>query len=123
MDFGTVRLAKKLMGERLFLITDAVTEDASGPYEFSKRSGEKFTNENGVLSGSALTMIDAVRNCVGEVGIEVEEAIRMASIYPARVLGLDDKLGTIEVGNQASFLWLDDNLNIKAVWLKGDRII
>jgi N-acetylglucosamine-6-phosphate deacetylase len=119
VDFAGIRLAKKLMGSRLFLITDAVTEDVSGPYYFSKKGGVKFTDENGTLSGSALTMIEAVKNCVDKVGIEVEEALRMASLYPAEVLALDDRLGTIEVGKEASFLWLSDDLRVLGVWLKG----
>lgn len=121
VDFASVRMAKKLMGDRLFLITDAVTEDLSGPYEFSKRGGDRFTDANGVLSGSALTMIEAVRNCVKKVGISVEEALRMATFYPAEVVGLDASLGTLEVGKEASFLWLSDELEVKAVWIKGER--
>lgn len=121
VDFAGIRLAKKLMGDRLFLITDAVTEDVSGPYFFSKSGGIRFTDENGVLSGSALTMDQAVRNCVEKVGIPLEESLRMASLYPAEVLGLDDKLGTIEVGKEASFLWLSDDLKVKGVWRRGRR--
>lgn len=102
LDFGTVKLAKELKRSKLFLITDAVTEDVSGPYSFTKKEG-KFTNEQGVLSGSALTMYEAIVNCLNHVGIDLEEAIRMASWYPAQVIGLDQTLGTIEVGKKAIF--------------------
>ena len=54
-DFESLRLAKQLKGDKLFLITDAVTHDESGPYVF-KKSGNRFTNDDGVLSGSAITL-------------------------------------------------------------------
>lgn len=101
LDYGTVALAKKLKKEKLFLITDAVTEDTSGPYFFSKKNG-KFTNDQGTLSGSALTMREAVENCVNHVGISIEEAIRMASLYPAQVINRTD-LGSLEVGKMGAF--------------------
>ncbi|KAI9029328.1 hypothetical protein DFJ74DRAFT_603085 [Hyaloraphidium curvatum] len=123
VDFAGIGLAKRLMGDRLFLITDAVTEDVSGPYKFSRRGGARFEDENGTLSGSALTMIEAVRNCVREVGIPVEEALRMASMYPAEVLGLDAKLGTLEAGKEATFLWLSDELEVLGVWVEGERVV
>lgn len=101
-DFQSVRLAKELKGKKLFLITDAVTEDKSGPYYFSKKD-QKFTNDQGVLSGSALTMREAIENCVNQAGIPLEEAIRMATVYPAEVVHLSHEIGSIEVGKKASF--------------------
>lgn len=101
LDFGTVALAKKLKNEKLFLITDAVTEDTTGPYFFSKKNG-KFSNDQGTLSGSALTMRESVENCVKQVGIPLEEALRMASLYPAQVIKRDD-LGSLAVGKSSAF--------------------
>lgn len=101
-DFGSVKLAKELKKNRLFLITDAVTEDVSGPYHFAKKEG-RFSNDQGTLSGSSLTMLEAILNCVNHVGIDLEEAIRMGSLYPAQVIGLENELGTLEVGKKAAF--------------------
>ena len=56
---------------------------------------------NEILSGSALTMIKAVKNCVEKCDISLEEALRMASLYPAKVLHLDNKTGKIETGFQS----------------------
>jgi N-acetylglucosamine-6-phosphate deacetylase len=120
-DFGSLRLAKQLKGEKLFLITDAVTHDESGPYVFSK-NGARFTNEAGVLSGSALTMDEAIRNCVHKAGISTEEAIRMATVYPAEVANLHD-LGAMEVGKRACFVHLSDDLQVKQVWYDGEALI
>ena len=67
---------------------------------------------NGILSGSALTMIKAVKNCVEHCDIALEEALRMASLYPAKVLHLDNKTGKIEPGFRADFVLLDEKLDV-----------
>jgi N-acetylglucosamine-6-phosphate deacetylase len=121
-DFESVKLAKKLKGDRLFLITDAVTNDVSGPYFFSQRDG-RFTNDAGTLSGSSLTMQEAVKNCVEKANISLEEAIRMATTYPAQVANLDQDLGSIEVGKRACFIHFSDDLTIQQVWYDGEPYI
>ena len=118
-DFESVKLAKQLKGDRLFLITDAVTNDVSGPYFFSQTNG-RFTNDAGTLSGSSLTMQQAVQNCVEYAHIPLEEAIRMATIYPAKVANLDQDLGSIEVGKRACFVHFSDDLTIQQVWYDGE---
>jgi N-acetylglucosamine-6-phosphate deacetylase len=120
-DFESLRLAKQLKREKLFLITDAVTHDESGPYIFTK-NGIRFTNEAGVLSGSALTMDEAIRNCVQHAGISLEEAIRMATVYPAEVANLNE-LGSIEVGKRACFVELNSKLTVQQVWYDGEALI
>ena len=120
-DFESLRLAKQLKGDRLFLITDAVTHDESGPYVF-KKVGNRFTNDDGVLSGSALTMDEAIRNCVQKAGISIEEAVRMATLYPAEVANLTH-LGSIEVGKRACFVHLNDALEVQQVWYDGEALI
>jgi N-acetylglucosamine-6-phosphate deacetylase len=121
-DFESVKLAKKLKGDRLFLITDAVTNDVSGPYFFSQTEG-RFTNDAGTLSGSSLTMQEAVQNCVEKANISLEEAIRMATIYPAQVANLDQDLGSIELGKRACFIHFSDDLTIQQVWYDGEPCI
>ena len=60
-------------------------------------------------------MIQCVKNAVEHVGISLEEALRMASTYPSRLLSDDTKLGRIETGYNASFVVFDNNLDIKKV--------
>ncbi len=120
-DFESLRLAKQIKGEKLFLITDAVTHDESGPYIFTK-NGIRFTNEAGVLSGSALTMDEAIRNCVQKAGISLEEAIRMSTVYPAEVADLAH-LGSIGAGKKACFVHLSDDLHVNQVWYDGEALI
>ncbi|WP_257658579.1 N-acetylglucosamine-6-phosphate deacetylase [Parapedobacter lycopersici] len=117
VDYKAVSLSKQLMGERLFLITDAVTEAATGIYTHV-RNGDHFTLPDGTLSGSALSLMDAVANCVKHVGIPLEEALRMASLYPARLIGADH-LGRIAPGARANLILFDGEYRIQQVLLDG----
>src|ERR1019366_10702391 len=110
VDFEMIRLAKKLMGERLFLITDAVTETNEGPYSHVL-TGDKYES-HGILSGSTLTIIKAIKNCVEKCDIPLEETLRMGSLYPARALGIEDKTGKIEKGFRADFVLMDGKFNV-----------
>lgn len=107
VDFSVIRVSKKILLERMFLITDAVTENLHGSYTH-RLEGDKYVIADGTLSGSALTMMQAVRNCVNKVGIPLEEALRMGSLYPARVVGLDKVLGKIQKGYRADFTMIDE---------------
>jgi N-acetylglucosamine-6-phosphate deacetylase len=107
VDFAAIRIAKQIMKERLFVITDAVTETDSGIYKH-KLVGEKY-EADGILSGSALKMNMAVRNLVNDCNIDLAEALRMCSLYPAQVMSLDNKLGKIKNGYAASMVVLDNN--------------
>lgn len=110
VDFAMLNIAKKVMKERLFMITDAVTETADGPYPHQLQ-GDKYFSA-GILSGSALTMAKGVKNCVDHADIELDEALRMASLYPAQVIGMQNKLGKIIRGATAEFVVLDSDLNV-----------
>lgn len=111
VDFASIRISKQLMQERLFFITDAVTETAGGEYTHVFR-GDRYTLPDGTLSGSALTMMQCVRNGVHHVGIDLAEALRMASLYPATLLANDCRLGRIAEGYAASFVVFDDAMNV-----------
>ena len=110
VDFSVIRISKTILKERLFLITDAVAENLEGAYSH-RLDGDKYVIADGTLSGSALTMLQAVKNCVEKVGISLEEALRMASLYPAKVMGLDNLLGKIDAGFNADFIVLNDKMN------------
>jgi len=110
VNYEAIRIAKKIMGERLFAITDAVTETDKGPYQH-QLAGDKY-EAGGILSGSALTMNKALKNLVNNVGVSPEEALRMCSLYPAKVMGLDNQLGQIKNGHKAKLVVLDDKMNL-----------
>jgi N-acetylglucosamine-6-phosphate deacetylase len=119
VDFASVRISKKIMQDRLFFITDAVAEVQYGEYTHVFK-GDRYTLPDGTLSGSALTMLQAVKNGVEKAGIPLPEALRMASLYPATLMGLDKKLGSIQPGAQADLILLDEQLNLLQVIVEGD---
>lgn len=101
VDYAVVTIAKKIMKERLFVITDAVTTTSEGLYPH-QLAGDKYES-NGTLSGSALTMKKSVHNLITHCDIALEEALRMCSLYPAQVLGLSN-LGKLQKGYNPSFI-------------------
>lgn len=115
MDFAAVRIAKKLLGEYLYLVTDA-TAAANSDIKRFEFVGRTITVENGrclgsdgTLGGSSLSLNEAVRNCVLSVGISLDEALRMASLYPARAIGVANELGAIQANHYANLTVLDPN--------------
>lgn len=106
VDFNAIKIAKKIMGDRLFCITDAVTTTTTGPYQHYL-AGEKYECA-GILSGSALTQIQSVHNLIEKVEIDFEEAIKMCSLYPARAMQLENSLGSIIINKKADILCLDN---------------
>lgn len=114
VDFAAIRIAKKIMGERLFAITDAVTETSDGPYPHHL-SDDRYESNN-ILSGSALTMAKCLRNLVQKVGIDLDEALRMVSLYPAQVMKQDAALGKIEKGYDANLVTLNEFLEVKSIF-------
>lgn len=124
---ANVRLAHRILGERLCLVTDA-TAAAGAPPGFERfdfcgatvhvRDGQ-CRDERGTLGGSALTMIEGVRNLVERVGLPLTEALRMASLYPARALGLEAELGTVATGRVANLVVLDAGYGVRATLVNG----
>lgn len=110
VNYSAIAIAKKIMGDRLFAITDAVTETNTGPYQH-QLAGDKYEC-NGVLSGSALSMHRAFKNLVDHACIEIDEAIRMCSLYPAQVLRCDDQYGKIAPGSQGQLLVLNKQFEV-----------
>jgi N-acetylglucosamine-6-phosphate deacetylase len=101
VDFASVHISKKIMGERLFFITDAVTTITEGYYHHIFQ-GDRYTLPSGTLSGSCMTMVSTLKNAVEKAGIPLLEALKMCSVYPAGLLK-DPFLGKIQVGQQADF--------------------
>ncbi|MBS1736955.1 MAG: N-acetylglucosamine-6-phosphate deacetylase [Bacteroidetes bacterium] len=119
VDFPTVELAYRLMKDRLFLITDAVESCNTGPYQHVKQKNY-FSLPDGTLSGSALTMIAAIKNCVENTSIPVEEAIAMATTIPSKVIG-NTHIGNLNKGSEANFLLLNNDLTLKSIFLNGEK--
>lgn len=122
-----LKLVYKLKGvERTCLVTDAL--------KYSAFDGEindsKYIIENNVcrladgssLAGSLATMDNLVWNMVNKAGIPVEDAVRMASETPARILGIDSCKGTLQKGKDADIVVLDNNMNVRCVFSYGEIV-
>jgi N-acetylglucosamine-6-phosphate deacetylase len=118
VDFEVVKMSYKMMKERLFLITDAVTACNIGPYQHRLEGGKYVTGE-GTISGSNITLNDAVRNCVQHCNIPLTAALNMASANPAKLINVQDKLGKLAPGKTASLLLLSDELILQKVFVEG----
>ncbi|UOQ69614.1 N-acetylglucosamine-6-phosphate deacetylase [Hymenobacter volaticus] len=116
--YASVRISKRLLGERLFLISDATDVGGEGAYAFY-RQADHFVDASGTLAGSGLTLLRAVRNCVQHVGLSLAESLRMASLYPARVLGLAHELGRVAPGYRADLCVFDATFTAQATILAG----
>ncbi|MGL5001193.1 MAG: N-acetylglucosamine-6-phosphate deacetylase [Cetobacterium sp.] len=126
--YSAIKSAIKIMGERLFLVTDAAapvgTDMEYFYFEGNKvyyKDGKCF-GEDGTLGGSALTMDAGVRNLVKFCDITLEEAIRMATLYPAKAIKIDDEYGKISPGYFADIVILDKHLKLKKVIAKGNIV-
>lgn len=126
VDYANIRIAHNLKREKLVLVTDA-TAPAGAEMDHFIFVGKKVyyrdgkcIDENGTLGGSALTMIEAVQNTVEHVGIALDEALRMATLYPATAIGVQDKLGRIKKGMVANLTVFDSNFNVQAAIVNGN---
>ena len=120
VDFAMVRLAKRELGDKLFLITDAVTAADRGTYQH-QFTGDRYTMPDGTLSGSCLTMLKAAENCVKHVGIPLAEAINMASLYPAQLASMAKK-GKLAAGYDADMVVFDENFEVQGTVFKGNYL-
>ncbi len=119
VSFPMIKLAKRELSDHLFLITDAVTETSEGMYPHVFK-GDRYTMPDGTLSGSCLSMIKAVENCIKQVGISLEEALRMGSLYPATLIGRSGVYGKIKPGYKADFITFTDDFQIQNTFLNGN---
>jgi len=121
-----VRLATRAKETgKIMLVSDAMPPAASAEPKVFALYGEPIHVEEqccrtstGCLAGSAITLSDAVKNCI-ELGIDVEESLRMASLYPAAFLGLDQRFGKILPTYSADIVALDYKFNPQQVWIEG----
>ena len=120
-----LRLVHKIKGvEKTALITDALAcADSDSKEAFDPRviieDGVCKLSDRSALAGSIATMDRLIRTMVQKAEIPLEDAIRMASETPARIMGVLDRKGTLERGKDADIMALDRDLNVRAVWAMG----
>ncbi len=119
-DPAAIRLAYRLLPNRLFLISDATFAHPPRPslafedFIIEYHEG-RYTNQEGKLAGSSITLLDAVKVCIDKAGLAPEDAFRMATTLPAEIIGLGGQLGKIQAGYVANLVVLDQALTVQRV--------
>ncbi len=124
-----MKLCYQLKGtDYLNLITDSVPSSglADGEYflgsvPISIKQGVARTQQGG-LAGSTLKLIHAVRDACQWFDIDLHQALKMASLTPATMLGISDKCGSIKTGKEASFSLINSQFEVQATWVKGKQV-
>jgi len=113
---------------RVVLITDAMRAAGMPDGEYSI-CGQPVTLQQGMvrtaeggLAGSTLSLDAAVRNLVASLGVSEEDAIYMASLHPAKMLGLEQSLGSLSVGKMANVIALNSQLQVQKIWVDGQPV-
>ena len=118
---------------KVFLVTDAMWTPgaATTQFAFDKHqitlSNNKLVSHTGQLAGAAISMIDAINNCVELLHVDVWEALRMATLYPAQFLNMQSKVGQLIEGAYADCVWLSPpgqgRFKVKNTWLRGQSLL
>jgi N-acetylglucosamine-6-phosphate deacetylase len=131
VDYASCKLAIQAKPQgKVFLVTDAMPPVGTNQTQFALYDrtvyvdNGKLTSTTGELAGSSLTMASAVKNTHQGLGIELGEAIRMASLYPAEYLYQNQSVvrGELIQGKQADMVVLNDDLSVKETWVAGEKI-
>jgi len=115
---------------KAILITDSMAATGMTPgssYEIGgidvtvDENGKVFKDDGG-LAGSTLTLDKAVRNIVHNLNIPLKDAVQLASLNPAKLLGISDRKGSLAAGKDADFVVLNDELNVMSTYIKGEKV-
>lgn len=113
---------------RFMLVTDAMPVVGAeqdffclGDKKISVKDGACLS-EDGTLAGAAITMNDALINATTLMNVTLSEAVNMASINPAKFLGLDQATGSIAAGKRADFVVMSEELRVLETWVGGERM-
>ena len=120
-----IALRAKRGPARIFLVTDAMSPIGTDVTTITlngrliHRADGALRLADGTLAGADLTMIDAVAFMHGRIGLPLEEALRMASLYPAEALGGEARRGRLGDGSAADFIHVSGDLVVRATWIGG----
>lgn len=126
VEWGNVRIAKKVKGDKLVLVTDAVAAAGSDIDHFIfvgktvKVENGKCYDEFGALGGSSVTMIESVRYMVQHTDTPLDEVLRMCTLYPARAIKVDERLGSLSAGKIANLTAFDQQFNVIGTAVNGE---
>jgi N-acetylglucosamine-6-phosphate deacetylase len=114
--------------DRVVLITDAIIgaglpdgEYESVEFTVTIQDG-RVTLEDGTLAGSAAVLNRCVQNVHEIVGVPLDQAVKMASLNPARAMGFSSRLGSLAEGKDASLVVIDDQVNVYLTMVNGEIV-
>ncbi|MCR9135333.1 MAG: N-acetylglucosamine-6-phosphate deacetylase [Alphaproteobacteria bacterium] len=113
---------------KIFLVTDAMSTIGTDLRSITlngreiTRADGRLTLADGTLAGADIDMISSVRVLMDSVGLPLDEALRMASLYPAEAMGVSDSVGSLKAGRRADFVQLTPELEIGEVWICGNSV-
>ena len=112
---------------KLYLVSDSMATVGAEEKSFelygetiAEKDGH-LVNQEGRLAGSAISMIDAVRNTHKDVGVPLDECLRMASLYPAELIGDASQRGRIDAGYRADLVHFDEDFEVLNTWVVGEQ--
>jgi N-acetylglucosamine-6-phosphate deacetylase len=124
---AAVKMAIKLKGkDGIILISDAMMAAGlkDGKYALGGQDvyvkGGAARLKDGTLAGSTLTLNRAVYNMVHLYGVPLKDAVRMASLNPAKNIGIDDQKGSIEIGKDADLILFDEDIQVSCAIVNGN---
>ncbi|MCR6633659.1 N-acetylglucosamine-6-phosphate deacetylase [Devosia sp.] len=126
-SIGAALRAKRGPG-KIFLVTDAMSQTGTDIQTLTlngrtiTRADGALRLADGTLAGADLDMIDAVNFMVDTIGLDFDEVLRMASLYPAEAMGIEATYGTLQRGAVGSFAHLSDDRQVKATWIDGVQV-
>jgi N-acetylglucosamine-6-phosphate deacetylase len=124
---GVALRAKREPG-KIFIVTDAMSTIGTDMTHFTLNGREilrqngRLTLADGTLAGADIDMISSVRFAHRELDLPIEEALRMASTYPAEAAWLSERKGALRPGYDADFVMLTDDLSMKSTWIGGEKV-
>jgi N-acetylglucosamine-6-phosphate deacetylase len=123
-----IALAARRTRDNIYLVTDAMAPAGTDLAEFVLcghkvlRRGRRLVRADGTLAGADLDMMQAIRLLVQEVGVNLGDALRMATAIPGELIGCRDMRGRLAPGSPADFVHISDDLCLMSVWRGGNRV-
>lgn len=125
-----IKIAIKAKGlDKVCVVTDAMRGAGMPPgvYTFGPKDGQEAVVQDGMAimpdrtgyASSVVRMNDLIKVLIRQVGLSLADAIKMASMIPAKIIGMDERMGSLTTGKDANIIIADDNIDIYATIVKG----
>lgn len=127
VDPCMIRIAFNLMNDRVVLISDSISSTGmpDGEYDLGGQPvsvvNKKSTLPDGTIAGSSTNLADCMRKAV-EFGIPLETSIKAATFNPAKSIGLEKQIGSIDIGLDADLIIMDKDMNFNNIYFKGNPL-